>query len=157
MSTEIKPSFTIPVSGVSFRQEVVRRLREGEKVLMVPDPNNEYDSNAIKMVNLAGQMFGFVPKGLTDKLRAHGEGKWGGIVEAVLSGHDTWGVRVHVTHKDVETSIGDAPEPRPATASSASGRTLGVEVRESSTEELVCIRTPDGEEIFYPRSAVELT
>ena len=61
-----KPKTAIPtifkVSGVSFHREVVDSLKYGEELKMVKDPENKYDSNAIKIVNSENKMCGFVPK-----------------------------------------------------------------------------------------------
>ena len=57
-------SIQAKVVGVSFegRQTVVAQLREGEKVLLVRDPHNPYDRNAVKVVLQNGQQFGFLDR-----------------------------------------------------------------------------------------------
>lgn len=61
-----KPKIGIPqifkVSGVSFYQDIVNSLKEDEQVFLEKDPENKYDSNAIKLINSKGEMFGFIPK-----------------------------------------------------------------------------------------------
>ena len=50
------------VAGVSFCKTVVETLREGQILSLEKDPENKYDSNAIKIVTSSGEMVGFVPK-----------------------------------------------------------------------------------------------
>ena len=61
-----KPKTAIPtifkVSGVSFHREVIESLKLGEQLILEKDPNNKYDSNAIKILNSENKMCGFVPK-----------------------------------------------------------------------------------------------
>ena len=61
-----KPKTAIPtifkVSGVSFHREVIDSLKRGEELRMEKDPENKYDSNAIKIINSKNEMCGFVPK-----------------------------------------------------------------------------------------------
>ena len=61
-----KPKTAIPtifkVSGVSFHREVIETLKCGDELKMEKDPDNKYDSNAIKILNSENKMCGFVPK-----------------------------------------------------------------------------------------------
>lgn len=49
------------VSGASFHQDLISALQIGERVHLVPDPENEYDGNAIKVQNEAGELLGWIP------------------------------------------------------------------------------------------------
>ena len=44
------------VEGVSFCKTVVESLREGQILSLEKDPENKYDSNAIKIVTSSGEM-----------------------------------------------------------------------------------------------------
>lgn len=61
-----KPKIGIPeifkVSGVSFCKDIVDSLKEDELLFLEKDPENKYDTNAIKIINSKGEMCGFVPK-----------------------------------------------------------------------------------------------
>ena len=50
------------VAGVSFHKQKVESLSEGDILTLQKDPNNKYDSNAIKILNSKEEMLGFVPK-----------------------------------------------------------------------------------------------
>ena len=50
------------VAGVSFHKQKVESLSEGDILTLQKDPNNKYDSNAIKILNNKEEMVGFVPK-----------------------------------------------------------------------------------------------
>lgn len=52
----------IKLSGVSFCKDNVNKLTKGQELKMELDPENKYDSNAIKVLNLDGDMCGFIPK-----------------------------------------------------------------------------------------------
>jgi hypothetical protein len=49
-------------SGVSHCQTVINKLEKGDILTMELDPNNKYDSKAIKFLNSDNEMCGFVPK-----------------------------------------------------------------------------------------------
>jgi hypothetical protein len=64
-SVNIRPSKEqIPVVGIQFkeRKPFVNALIEGEKVFLHRDINNEYDKNAIKVLNLQDNFLGYMAK-----------------------------------------------------------------------------------------------
>ena len=60
------------VVGVSFegRQAVVAQLDVGEECLLIRDPHNPYDRNAVKIVRQNGQQFGFLDRDLAAMVAA---------------------------------------------------------------------------------------
>ena len=50
------------VAGVSFCKNAVETLEENQILHLLKDPENKYDSNAVKILNETGEMVGFVPK-----------------------------------------------------------------------------------------------
>jgi len=68
--SEIPTAFQEKVVGVTHenRQEIVKKLRVGEKVFLVRDPDNPFDGNAIKVVTRAGEKFGFLRRELASIL-----------------------------------------------------------------------------------------
>ncbi|MDD3228906.1 MAG: HIRAN domain-containing protein [Oscillospiraceae bacterium] len=58
--------FHTKVAGVTFdnRQRLIRRMTEGESISLQRDPRNEYDKNAIMVINSAGNQIGFISKEL---------------------------------------------------------------------------------------------
>lgn len=68
------------LTGVSFRpaeaKEAVKRLSIGDELGLERDPNNQYDSNAVKVVTLdtedeEGQFIGFIPAADNTEIAAH--------------------------------------------------------------------------------------
>lgn len=64
--SENKTKVSIPtvfkLSGVSFCKEGIKELQDSEELKMELEPENKYDSNAIKVLNSKGNMIGYVPK-----------------------------------------------------------------------------------------------
>ena len=56
-------SFFTKIAGVTHegRQRVVAGCRVGERLLLVRDPSNDFDSGAIKVMRLNGEQLGFIP------------------------------------------------------------------------------------------------
>jgi hypothetical protein len=79
-------TFRSAVAGESYRngdgssrQEILRRCRTGEEILLVPEPDNPHDSDAVKVQRHNGEQIGYLPRGhrLADEIAA-------GRVSAVL-------------------------------------------------------------------------
>lgn len=97
---------TFFVRGVSFRQKELASVEEGMYVLLVPEPTNPHDSDAIKvMVITKGEPIhiGYVPKELTRYVRPlvdqfeNGEddgGYWDAMVDRIVPGDNGPGVSV---------------------------------------------------------------
>lgn len=66
MSESTNKKIAIPtvfkLSGVSFCKTGIEELQDYEELKMELEPNNKYDSNAIKVLNSKGNMIGYVPK-----------------------------------------------------------------------------------------------
>lgn len=63
---------TMWVRGVSFRPDQVGKIDSGDEVLFKPEPDNEYDPNAVKVLVIQGSNLihvGYVPKELTQYIR----------------------------------------------------------------------------------------
>lgn len=64
------PSFYLKIAGVTFegRQRLISGLsRKGELnpgtlLRIVAEPNNPYDSNAVKVMTISGETLGYIPK-----------------------------------------------------------------------------------------------
>ena len=56
--------YTLRVVGVTFdgRQAVVAKLTSGEPVALKREPTNPYDRNAIMVVRLTGEQFGYIDR-----------------------------------------------------------------------------------------------
>lgn len=61
-NNKVKIPIVFKVAGVSFHKKKVESLSEGDILTLQRDPDNKYDSNAIKILNSKEEMVGFVPK-----------------------------------------------------------------------------------------------
>lgn len=54
------------VVGVTFddRQDVISNIRVGEFLELVPEPENQYDENAIKVVKKSGEQIGYLSRSI---------------------------------------------------------------------------------------------
>ena len=43
----------------SSRQEIIKRCREGEELILVPEPTNKYDHDAVKICRKNGEQLGY--------------------------------------------------------------------------------------------------
>lgn len=66
-------TFLVGVRGESYdnddgssRQELIRRLRKHNRVVLVPDPTNPHDRWAVKVLNEAGEQLGWLPSDARD-------------------------------------------------------------------------------------------
>ena len=58
----------LPVSGVSFEKENVQKVKEGDLVRLVCEPDNPYDKNAVAVfVQNVGKV-GYIPKKLAERM-----------------------------------------------------------------------------------------
>ena len=101
-----KFSYYTKLSGTSFRQEEIKKLKEKTKLRVVPRPDNEYDQYAVEVQALLKDgwtQIGWIPKGQNvDMAMLLGEG---GSVDISLSSitggteeHPTMGVNVAVEY-----------------------------------------------------------
>lgn len=66
--TNIYNEFEISIAGINYRENIEKYLGTCE-VKLEPDPTNEYDPDAIKIVAADGGHLGFVPKDKTEEVR----------------------------------------------------------------------------------------
>ena len=59
--------FRLRIAGVSFRQKAVYKVKVGDKVILEPEPTNQYDKNAIKVI-ANGHWIGYIPQKQTEIL-----------------------------------------------------------------------------------------
>ena len=72
------------IAGITFanadgraRTEVLGECVNGELLALVPDPENEYDENAVKVCRQNGDQLGFVPASLASGIYAMAEEGYG--------------------------------------------------------------------------------
>lgn len=102
----------VKVSGVSFRQDAVRTVVEGDELRVRHDLGNQHDPHACRVETMSGQVLGFVPAEQAPRLsHGHPGGVWRAHVVDVLR-KETWGLRVRVEDL-VREGIGDVGQDAP--------------------------------------------
>lgn len=161
--------FSVKAVGVSWRQDVVRALKDGQPLVIRHLPDHPQDPNACAIETTAGEPVGYIPRALAERLAAQEPGLWRGRVVELLAGEKAWGVRVCVVESMATDDRGD--EGRPVVADEAvdageparsreegpvvlarSGRVLGRLVRRE--DERVVVRSAAGLEVGYPAELV---
>jgi len=63
------------IAGISLHQDVISEIVPGDELLLVREPDNRYDANAIKVLSTAKKQLGYVNRKLAfDVARAMDEG-----------------------------------------------------------------------------------
>ena len=103
--------FYTKVVGVTFegRQRYIRHMQVGERLELVRDRNNAYDSNAIKVVNEYGDQIGFISRDVAAQLapRMDMGRNWGTYYYAICSAitgdnpGDNLGVNIEVMEETI--------------------------------------------------------
>lgn len=70
----LKHKAEITLVGVSFCAEAVSHLEVGQEVTVVPEPNNEYDKNALRVILPNGQAVGYIPAALAERVSQESPG-----------------------------------------------------------------------------------
>jgi hypothetical protein len=61
MSTEPN-GYPVGIVGESHYQPAIRKCRQGQSVSIVPEPTNQYDKRALRVVSAQGETIGYIPK-----------------------------------------------------------------------------------------------
>lgn len=96
--------FYMKAVGVTFgnRQRVISRLKVGQQLRFVPEPNNPYDSFAVKIETLDGEQIGYISKDhnqdVFNNIRS-GKAKYNPVVSSLTGGGfgTAYGVNIEVT------------------------------------------------------------
>lgn len=59
------------VAGVSFRPDSIEKVKRGDPVALMREPSNKYDENAVRVLTLAGEHLGYVPRTMNEGFRLH--------------------------------------------------------------------------------------
>jgi hypothetical protein len=127
------------VSGVSFYQDNLLNLNIGDKIDIIPQPENPYDS-AAKAVYYNGLQLGYIPKTLAQ--RVHGFNLKGEIVY-ILRGELT-GLRIRIfLEEPISSTLIESKPVAPV---------LDVLVREKKTERVLGFLVEKNEKIALIKS-----
>ncbi len=98
-------NLVVKVKGVTFheRQPYFDQIDVGDKVMLIPQLNNDFDENAVMIVDQEGRDLGYVPmansKQVKEMLLANVE--YTATVTAIVGGGElTWGARVMIETKE---------------------------------------------------------
>lgn len=61
--------FTCSVAGVSWRQEHVVNIHEGQRLLVSKEPDNPYHAHACRVQTPDGRVIGYLPRAVAEKLK----------------------------------------------------------------------------------------
>ena len=93
--------YTINLKGVSHYQKAIRNVHDNEDALLVPEPTNRYDKNAIKVCRVNGDLLGYIPAHLAERAQPDAPSHFRLLDSGVLTtvsvhGHDTLGITLRV-------------------------------------------------------------
>ena len=86
------------ISGVSFCHNVCKTIKQNDILECIPDPDNKYDKNAIKVITETKDICGYIPKSHQEFINDENINKL--KVSDVAYYKDSYGVKV-VPIKDV--------------------------------------------------------
>lgn len=97
-------NLVIKVKGVTFqeRQPYFDEIEVGDRVILIPQLNNDFDENAVMIVDLEGRDLGYVPMANSKQVREmldSGVDHTATITAIVGGGELTWGARVMIETK----------------------------------------------------------
>lgn len=67
------------------RQSIIRKLKIGDKIMLIADPDNQYDDNAVKVYVSNGVQIGWLPRGSYEQLEVFDRLSKGEFVSAHAS------------------------------------------------------------------------
>jgi len=119
---------TLPVAGISFRQDAARSCTPDSTLTLEPEPGNRYDEAAIRVTTSRGGHLGYIPAALNRRLGAHPLETLTVRVEEILDSGDIIGLRIRIG-KGTHHSAGGAarsptPPPERRSGRSPDGQTL---------------------------------
>jgi hypothetical protein len=100
LMNEIFLSFT-DIAGTRYvdNQNVFKRLEKNDPLLLEREADNEYDSNAIKVLTMDGKKLGYIPKRDNDifcKLMDVGKILHARVYSCYKENHDPWYVSIKI-------------------------------------------------------------
>jgi len=108
------------VAGVTYenpdgsdRQEILEDCRSGEKLLLIREPNNEYDRNAIRVCRISREQIGYIPQMFSAEIAPlldRGHPVKAQIIE--LTQTETIGCKIRIEFSEQPQS--DVPPPIPS-------------------------------------------
>ncbi|NFV80028.1 HIRAN domain-containing protein [Magnetospirillum aberrantis] len=88
MNDKPRRTFVTGISGESYRQAEIRHAKAGEELLLIREPNNPHDRNAIKVCRRNGQQIGYIMAGMAPRLadQINSGTRMGAVLEEIRGG-----------------------------------------------------------------------
>ena len=115
-------SYSVGLVGESNYQQAIKGLREGERVLLVPEPDNPHDPRAIACRDGNGATIGYIPRDHWLTAAILDEGKGARAVVKTIHGGDGGRPSLGVV---LTVELAEKGEPVESTPSGASGKFKG--------------------------------
>jgi hypothetical protein len=58
----------LPLSGAKTYSEEVVKLCKGEKLQVIPEPTNNFDTNALRVITSGGKTVGYIPAAIAARI-----------------------------------------------------------------------------------------
>lgn len=125
-------SFFTRIAGVTFeeRQRIIARCSVGERLILVRDPDNQFDQGAIKVMRSTGEQLGFIRSHISRAGQSSGLAfqmdrgdKIQCKIAEISGGKDkNLGVTIEITKGDVSSTSETSPKPNVISVHSNRGR-----------------------------------
>ncbi|KAF5831248.1 hypothetical protein DUNSADRAFT_13378 [Dunaliella salina] len=131
----LAPTLRFRIAGVTFeqRQERVANLARGQALMLLHEPHNIYDKNAVAVRTMDGCDLGFVPRDISAQLLS--QAKQGISFARVLStGQNTeekWGTSIGTQPSLLSCALQPMPFPVPESAQDPGSRAMAKALTES--------------------------
>lgn len=94
MSNANNGTLMTTVKGVSHYQDSASKVHEGDPVTLVPEPENYFDKNAVRVI-CYGKMIGYIAKDLAPRIQALAkQGRVSGVISKKFPGIKKTGYNV---------------------------------------------------------------
>jgi len=97
------------IAGTSFTQEAVKQVKPNDTLLLVPEPDNKYDPNAVRITTLEGVKLGYIGKNKDVNKRIKEELKQGNkvtctVLETTGTQEQTKGINIKLEIEENENA-----------------------------------------------------
>lgn len=105
IKAEMPHKFHSKVAGASHYQDAIKKCKKKEKLKLVREPDNPYDSNAISVWNKAGMQIGHLKKEVAAEIApVLDNGTWVNVEVSEITGgtadKPTRGCNIHISWAD---------------------------------------------------------
>jgi hypothetical protein len=111
---DMQRKFHSNIAGTSHYQDALRRCKAGERLWLLREPNNPYDTNAVSVWGQAGELIGYINRELAVDLAPQMDrGVWIEVTISELTGgtpdNPTLGCNIYLEFKQEKLPDGESP------------------------------------------------